>query len=78
MPAITDKTVRLVYIGDHFYHESKSLMSPIYTEDGARYDWGFVNVSLCAGQEVHIRPASNIELKHYQARLDMLKLGFQS
>ena len=61
--------VKLIYIGDEFYHKSGTLMSSIYTEDGERFDWGFVNIALKEGKEVHIRPASSIELAIFKAKL---------
>jgi hypothetical protein len=60
---------RLIFIGDHFYSQSGSMMSSIYTEDGYRYDWGFVQRDLRDGREVHIRPANPIELAHYESKL---------
>jgi hypothetical protein len=63
----------LVYIGDHFYSESRSMMSPIYTEDGQRYDWGFVQVALKRGEEILIRQATQAEKDMYEAQLSRMK-----
>jgi hypothetical protein len=68
---------KLIYIGDHFYSESRSMMSPIYTEDGQRYDWGFVQRDLRNGHEVTIRRATAAEKKVYQVRLEELKEKFK-
>lgn len=65
--------MRLIYIGDHFYRESGTMMSPVYTEDGARSDWGFVQVALSRGDDVHIRQATPEERDHYEARLSRMK-----
>jgi hypothetical protein len=55
--------IKLIFIGDEFYEKSKSMMSCLYTEDGRRYDWGFVNRDLAAGRTVQIRPATQRELE---------------
>lgn len=65
--------VKLVFIGDNYYAESKSIMSPIYTEHGNRYDWGFVSRDLCQGKSITIRQANTIEHEYYKARLHELK-----
>lgn len=65
--------MKVVYIGERFYTESGSIMSSIYTEDGARTDWGFVNLALANGDEVHIRQASEVEIDFYESRLFELK-----
>lgn len=61
--------MKLVYIGDKFYHESGTMMSSLYTEDGQRSDWGFVNIALRRGEEVQIRQATSEELERYEKRL---------
>ena len=66
-------TVNVIYIGDHFYFESGTMMSCIYTEDGRRMDWGFVQCALRDGQTVNIRPATQVELDGYEAKLSRLK-----
>lgn len=65
--------MELIYIGDHFYDESKSIMSPIYTVEGNRSDWGFVQIALKNGDSVHIRQATKEEKKYYENRLAGLK-----
>lgn len=62
-------TTRLIYIGDHFYTESGTIMSPVYSEDGARYDWGTIQCDLQDGKLVTIRPATNAEYGHYARSL---------
>lgn len=63
------KETKLIFIGDKFYRQSKTMMSSIYTEDGARFDWGFVNRDLRDGYIVTIRPASKIEMEFYEKEL---------
>jgi|CZCB01.1.fsa_nt_gi hypothetical protein len=56
-------TVNLFYIGDNFYWETKTSMSPIYEcNTFARYDWGFVQRDLKEGKTVIIRPANEQEM----------------
>lgn len=61
--------MKLIYIGDHFYMQSGTAMSPIYTEDGQRSDWGFVSIALRNGEDVYIRQATPKELEHYETKL---------
>jgi hypothetical protein len=65
--------MQLIYIGDHFYSESWTIMSSIYTEDGRRMDWGFVQCALRDGKTVNIRPATQTERDGYEAKLSRLK-----
>lgn len=65
--------MKLIYIGDHFYRESNTMMSPIYMEDGCRSDWGKVEIALRNGHEVHIRQATEAERSHYESRLFLYK-----
>lgn len=67
------QVLTLVYIGDHFYSESGTVMSPIYTEDGERSDWGFVQCALRDGASVEIRQATEQERDFYEARLSEIK-----
>lgn len=66
--------IKLVFIGEDFYWKSKTIMSSIYTEDGRRYDWGFVTIALKEGEEIHIRQANRVEKKHYEDLLHNLDL----
>lgn len=66
-------TIRLVYIGDHFYYESGTMMSPIYHESGERSDWGKVSCYLRDGDEVHIRQAAQSEKDKYEGILARYK-----
>ena len=66
-------SVELIFIGDKFYSESKSIMSSIYTVDAERSDWGFVQVALRNGESVHIRPATKIEMVGFVKLLDKIK-----
>lgn len=65
--------MKLVYIGDHFYAESSSIMSSIYTEDGCRSDWGQVQMALKRGESVEIRQSTLNERKPYEKKLAQLK-----
>ncbi len=61
--------MELIFIGKKFYFESSTRMSSIYTIDGQRYDWGFVQRDLSQGKSIHIRPATEKELIPYAKRL---------
>ena len=65
--------MELIYIGDYFYHESGSFMSPIYDVEGHRQDWGKVQIALSNGESVHIRQATKDEKDSCQRRLDRMK-----
>jgi hypothetical protein len=67
--------MKLIYIGEKFYDESKTMMSSIYheqDEDGVylRSDWGKVNVALRNGENVEIRQATDAEFGFFQRELD--------
>jgi hypothetical protein len=68
-----------VYIGEDFYHKSGTIMSSLYKilpkSDPLQYirtDWGYVQVALRQGEEVHIRPATEDELKYFEIELEEL------
>lgn len=64
------KTINLFFIGDRFYEESRSMMSPIYVkETKERYDWGFVNIALREGHTINIKPATRAEMKWAEDKL---------
>ncbi len=65
--------VELIYIGGEFYWNSKTMMSSLYTTNGERFDWGFVEVALQEGKTVSIRPATPKELETYKANLEELE-----
>ncbi len=65
--------MNLIYIGSKFYHESDSIMSSLYDEDGSRWDWGKVEMHLRQGESILIRPANKIEMVVYESRLTSLK-----
>ena len=48
-------------------------MSPIYTEDGYRSDWGRVQMALRDGDSIEIRQATPQERDFYEARLSEMK-----
>ena len=64
------KEVELIYIGDDFYRKSRTMMSCIYTLEGKRYDWGFVQCDLRDGKSVSIRPATPAEREPYERELE--------
>lgn len=64
--------IKLIYIGDHFYNDSGSMMSPLYTESGARYDYGFMACDLRDGKKITIRQATVGEQDKYEAELQQL------
>ena len=65
--------MKLIYIGDHFYIESGTMISSIYTEDGFRSDWGHVQSALRHGEKVEIRPATTKEREQYEVLLAKYK-----
>lgn len=66
------KTMKLIYIGPHFYRKSGTMMSSIYTEDGLRSDWGKVELALESGKTVEIRQATQSERDFYEDRLSKI------
>lgn len=68
------KTIEVIHIGDKFYFRSGTSMSSIYmvVANGlyTRFDWGFVQVALEAGNRVNIRPATDHEMVEFQKILD--------
>ncbi len=66
--------INLFYIGDEFYGKSGTIMSPLYTTDYKRYDWGFVNVALSNGNEVIIKPATKKQMAWAHAEFGKLSL----
>ena len=65
--------MELIYIGEKFYAESGTVMSSIYDVHSNRQDWGKVQIALQNGESVHIRPATESELKMYNKRLKTMK-----
>ena len=57
---------KLIFIGEEFYANSGTMMSSIYGEDGARWDWGKVKIALEDGDTVTIRPCTMEELRKYR------------
>ena len=76
--------IELVIVGERFYKESQSHMSAIYRETTKgvfhRYDWGFLQLDMFAGKEIHIRPATKEELRFFEEKLNenLVKLGYQN
>jgi hypothetical protein len=65
--------VQLIYIGDHFYWESGTMMGSMYTSEGVRADFNTVTSALQKGEAVHIRPANATEYGDYERKLRELK-----
>lgn len=61
--------LELIYIGEDFYRKSGTIMSSIYTIDGGRFDWGFVEIQLQRGATIQIRPATPTELEPFAQQL---------
>jgi len=70
------EVINIVYIGDHFFLNSGTMMSSIYRieDSGAyrRFDWAFVSKELREGKEIHIRPATDMELDRFTRELQQL------
>jgi hypothetical protein len=60
-PWAQSEEVALVYFGDNFYTESGSVLSSLYTEDGERFDYGFMKVALQNGYKITIRQSTEDE-----------------
>jgi hypothetical protein len=64
--------IELVIIGERFYKESQTSMSAIYRENPQgtfhRYDWGFMQLDMLAGKQLHVRPATKEELEFFRNR----------
>jgi len=69
----TNPTKCIVYYGDQLYWDSGTIMSPLYSEAGDRYDWGFISRDLQDGHIVLIRPASRDEMA---AKSEELRIRF--
>jgi hypothetical protein len=46
------------YFGDRYYWKSATMMGPLYTADGQRYDWGVLQRDVERGVEVTVRKAT--------------------
>ena len=62
-----------IFIGNRFYEESGSIMSSLYTVEGKRTDWGFIEAALRNGKSVSIRPATINEIEQYTKKLNEIK-----
>lgn len=61
--------MELIYIGSDFYFRSGTRMSSLYNTAGNRQDWGSIETALRLGNSVHIRPATEEEIKPYIEQL---------
>jgi hypothetical protein len=66
--------MNLIFIGREFYSKSNSIMSSIYEVDEQgnpvrRMDWGFVQIELANGNEIHIYPANENQMAWAYDRL---------
>lgn len=46
------------YFGEEYYYKSGTMMGVLYTQEGNRYDWGFLRQDVEAGEEVLVKPAT--------------------
>ncbi|MCK4359164.1 MAG: hypothetical protein KAW92_10575 [Candidatus Cloacimonetes bacterium] len=69
--------MKVIYIGEFYYWKSKTAMSSVYQIDESntfkRTNWGLIQVALQRGEEVHIRPANEKELKQMDKHLKALQ-----
>ena len=65
--------MELIFIGEHFYRESNTIMSSLYDTQGYRKDWGAISSALAAGESVSIRPATDAELCNFERFLRNIK-----
>ena len=68
--------VELAYIGQSFYINSGTMMSPLIPvgeTETKRWDWAKVQLALEKGLEVSIRPATTEELTKAYLRLQEIK-----
>lgn len=72
--------INLVFIGDRFYKESKTMMSSVYRENPKgtfyRYDWGFMYMDMESGKELHIRPATKREIEFFEMVLNEMYIKY--
>ena len=65
--------MQVIYVGDKYYFESGTIMSSVYQIDDAgsfkRTDWGEIQEALKQEKEIHIRPATEIEILWADAML---------
>lgn len=75
--------IEIVFIGERFYKESQTLMSALYRSlPGSifeRYDYGFLQLDIMAGKNIHIRPATEKEIQLFEGKLNemLVKWGYQ-
>lgn len=58
------------YFDDYYYSRSGSMMGVLYTEDGERYDWGFLRMDVEAGIDVLVRKATPEMIRWADERLE--------
>ena len=61
------------YFGDKYYNQSGTSMGILYTENGERYDWGFLQIDVDSGQDVIVRKATPNMIKWADQQLENLK-----
>lgn len=63
----------LIFVGEHFYHDSSTMMSPIYERlingQFLRSDWGKLGIMLEEGYNVMILQATKDEQKYFDGLL---------
>jgi|WetSurSiteA1Bulk_404760.scaffolds.fasta_scaffold23697_3 hypothetical protein len=71
----------IIFIGDRFYWDSKTMMSSMYevTSSGyERYDWGLMSHYLMRGIKHFVRPATKEEIEYFNNNLIGLKKEFDN
>lgn len=65
--------MKVIFIGNDYCFASETRMSNVYQVDDVggfkRTDWGFIQMALERGEEVHIRPANKKELERMDSHL---------
>lgn len=65
--------MEVIYIGDKYYRESSTVMSPYYKVNEGRFertDLGFITLALKKGETVTLRPATEEELELFDKTLE--------
>jgi hypothetical protein len=61
-------TKQVIWYGQNAYERSGTFVSPMYEDNGNRYDWGFAERDLKAGYELTIRQATPDERVQFEER----------
>jgi len=61
------------YFGDKYYDKSGTMMGPLYTENGERYDWGKLQSDVHNGEDVVVRKATPEMIQWADKQLEQYK-----